>query len=201
MSFLEKWWARLRQQRQDLPSTVPFATEPIRRPSAQAQRYFQWQQHPHCLQLCQDLYEAYRAKQAGEPHPRYAVHLLASPYANGFALTFPDSMDPLHFQHLFDWLKDRTLLQGYRCVTAERRLFDRGSHVEAQERYYLKPQPAPDAPDAIPIDQRYGNVLLQLVQLDQQPSYLKLVASVYSDRLYTLPLDFQQLMRELFSAE
>ena len=49
-----------------------------------------------------------------------------------------------------------------------------------------------------PIDQRYGNISLELILYNDKPHYLKLMASVYSDRLYSEPESFSDLVELLF---
>jgi hypothetical protein len=44
----------------------------------------------------------------------------------------------------------------------------------------------------------YGNISLEKIRINQQPSYFKLLASVYSDRLYYDAKPFDDLMDRLF---
>ena len=48
------------------------------------------------------------------------------------------------------------------------------------------------------MSQLYGNISLEKIRINQQPSYFKLLASVYSDRLYYDAKPFDDLMDQLF---
>ena len=179
-----------------MPSNEPMATEQIARGEQERQRYFRWLHEGRGAQMSEIVHDSYRKKQQQEMGD-FQVHVLKMPCANGFALTYHPSLSGNDFQHFFDWLKDRVEgIGSYRLVNAERRIFDKGKYVESKEKYYLKPIIDAEAP---PFNQQYGNVLIEYVLIDRQPSYLKLVANIYSDRLYTQALDFDGLVKEVFN--
>ncbi len=195
MGFFDKIWKGLTAKQKDLPSNEPMVTEQLTRSDKDRNSYFGWLQEGRGKKMAEEVYAAYKLKQEGEP-AELKVHLLKMPYANGFALTYHPSLSSKDFQHFFDWLKDRVgNLSYYRAVNAERRIFDKGNYIESKEKYYLKP--VIDA-DSSPFNQRFGNVLIEMVWIDRQPSYLKLVANIYSDRLYTEALPFEGLLHEIF---
>jgi hypothetical protein len=97
-------------------------------------------------------------------------------------------------------LKDKTLNLGYKLVNADRSLFDKDKYVETKERYYLKPIIDAQNSDEL-FNQRFGNIMIEQVLIDNKPSYLKFMASIYSDRLYTKALDFEELMAVVFEKD
>jgi hypothetical protein len=198
MSFFDKIFKQLFPQNQEEKKVnLPMVTEPIQRSSTDKSGYFQWVNEGRYKKLMTDLLRAYQQKLLKNTDTMQ-VHVLQTPYANGFALTYDPSLSTRHFTFLFDLLKDKVINLGYLLNISERRIYDKGQYVETKEKYYLKP-PLPTAEEIMQIDQRYGNILIELVWIDQKPSFLKLTASIYSDRLYKEALPFEQLMDELFN--
>jgi hypothetical protein len=191
-SFFDKLWGQIFAK--PIPPSVPIISEPLTRKEAERGDYFRWVQTPLCANMKKSVLQAYRLKQQQEGH-EIQVHLLSMPYANGFALSFDQPFTPSDFMHFFDWLKDRMLLQPYRLANADRQLFDRGAYVETKEKYYFKPKNEASLP---PFNQHYGNVLIECVYIDRLPSYLKLVANIYSDRNYTEAKPFDGLLHQIF---
>lgn len=197
MSFFDKVWQKLFGRQFKYPSSEPLVAEALLRTQPQKSEYFQWLQHGAGQEIQDQVYHAYTQKLLGQAE-EYAVHLLQMPYANGFALTYPPSLSPDSFRSFFDWLKDRILVQdNYRLVNAERQFYDRGKYVEIKEKYYLKPHITSE--DHPPFNQYYGNILIEHIVIDNTPSYIKLVANVYSDRMYTKATDFKHLMNDIFT--
>ncbi len=125
------------------------------------------------------------------------VHVYESPYANGFAVTFGSPFTPKSFSRLFLAFSRRILALGYNQVSLDRKLEEINDQVKMTEKFYFKP------PLQIPVEgelisQLYGNVALEKVSIDNKPSYLKLLATVYSDRLYQDAKPFDQLMDRIF---
>jgi len=124
-------------------------------------------------------------------------HILSTPYANGFALTYHPSIGIQAFNCFFDYLKDQVKNIAYQLNNSSRKIYDKPSYVETKEKYYLKP-PLKAIEDNELFDQLYGNISIEYILIDEKPSYIKLVASIYSDRLYTKALPFEDLAKKLF---
>lgn len=199
MDFFEKIKKKLFPDKQAgglSPEKIPLVTEKIRRSQREQSSYFRWQNEGDYRQLLKDTYSAYTRK-LNSQESQLKIHLLQSPYANGFALTWQPAIETMHFQHFFDLLKDKSMNLKYNLVIAERRMFDKKNYVETVEKYYLKP-PLKHLKEGELIDQLYGNILIEQVLIDNQPSYVKFMASVYSDRLYTRAREFSGLVTHLF---
>ena len=69
--------------------------------------------------------------------------------------------------------------------------------VKVTEKFYFKPPLQLPAEGEL-ISQLYGNVALEKVTVNNEPSYIKLLATVYSDRLYQDAKPFDQLMDGIF---
>lgn len=198
MGFFDKIWKGITAKQQQMPKNEPIATEQIARGEDDRKQYFKWLHEGRGNQMSAIVHDSYRQKQQ-QTVGEFQVHLLKMPYANGFALTHHPSVTAKDFQFFFDWLKDRVEgMPSYRLINAERRIFDRANYVESKEKYYLKP--IIDGSSEPPFNQQYGNILIEQVLIDKQPSYLKFVANIYSDRLYTQALAFDDLIKDVFNA-
>lgn len=197
MSFFEKLLNQIFPKKQQGKSfSRPLVTEPLKRMQAEISSYFEWQNSGEYRTLWHKLYQNYLANKNGQ-RDEWEIHLLQMPAANGFAFTYPQNIPSRHFQHLFDLLKDRILTLNYRLINADRHIYDKSTYVEMKEKYYLKPIIDLQKMDT-PYNQLYGNIIIEYIAVDDKPSYLKLVANIYSDRLYTEALPFDELLGEIF---
>ena len=196
MSFFNKILSKIFPQELAKHATEPMVKESLVRSEHSRKAYFTWQNLGQYKALQAEVWNAYDNKRKGEIDD-LQVHLLQMPYANGFALTYHHKISQEEFQHFFDLLKDKALNLGYNLTYSDRVLYDRAEYVETKERYYLKPPTDASNTEEL-FDQKYGNISIEQVIIDRTPSYLKLVATVYSDRLYTEALDFEELMHQLF---
>lgn len=137
---------------------------------------------------------AYHFKRSGiQSSPN--VHVFATKMSNGFALSYSNEFDRQEFQFLFDLLAEKARALGYRLVNSDVQIGEKGDVIETREKHYLKP---PQTRGVKKIDQQFGNILVEYVMVNDQPSYIKLLANIYSDRLYKEPDDHQDLIAHLF---
>ncbi len=142
------------------------------------------------------LFKNYELKKLQlEEYPR--VHILDSKYARGFAITYEEVFSPQTFSNLFLAFAQRVLALGYQQVSLDRKLEEVNDQVRATEKFYFKP-PIQLPGDNELISQLYGNVAIEKITLNNQPNYLKVLATFYSDRLYQDPLPFEELVNQLF---
>jgi hypothetical protein len=130
-----------------------------------------------------------------EEMPR--VHILDSKYAKGFAITYEDFFSPQIFSYVFLTFAQRVLVLGYQQVSSDRKLEEINDEVRITEKFYFKP-PLQLPVENEPISQLYGNLAIEKVTLNNQPNYLKVLATFYSDRLYQDPMPFEELANQLF---
>jgi hypothetical protein len=187
LSFFDQIYDRLFKGNKD--STPTLVHEVLTRSNQFVEDYDKWTNGP---QLLEEIKRSYEFKQKGiEQNP--AVHVLESQYANGFAVSYNDFFQEDDFGYLMDLLSERVQLLGYRLVGSDRIITDKNNFVETKEKHYLKPEISMEPP----IDQRYGNVLVEHVLVNDKSSYLKFSANVYSDHLYKKALPFQDLLNEI----
>ncbi|MEQ9303603.1 MAG: hypothetical protein RJQ14_06760 [Marinoscillum sp.] len=91
----------------------------------------------------------------------------------------------------------KVLELDYKKTNSDTTITDKGNIVETVSKHYLKPLNKP-ATDGESIDQKYGNVLIELISTNDQPSYLKFVANTYNDHKYHDAWEFEKLAEFLF---
>lgn len=157
---------------------------------------FEWMESEECEIFFALVYKNYHFKRTGiDAHPQ--VHILDSPYANGFAVSFEMPFDQKSFSRLFLAFSQRILALGYEQVSLDRKYEEIDDRVKLTEKFYFKPPFQVPTRGAL-ISQLYGNVSLEKVSVDNKPSFIKLLATVYSDRLYQEAKPFDQLMDRIF---
>lgn len=125
------------------------------------------------------------------------VHILDSKYARGFAITYEEIFNPQTFSNLFLAFAQRVLALGYQQVSLDRKLEEINDQVRCTEKFYFKPPLRLPEENQL-ISQLYGNVAIEKITLNNQPNYLKVLATFYSDRLYQDPMPFDELITQLF---
>lgn len=171
-----------------------FVHEVLKRSDREIQRFETWKATESASSLIDDVERAYFMKKKGIISA-VEVHLLNSKYSNGFAISFNDQFDEDSFTHMFDFLKERGLAQGYKLSQGDRRILNKETYEETIEKWYLKP--VAEELDGVS-NQRFGNILIEKTEIDRKPSYLKLMANVYQDRLYSKAEPFSELIEQLF---
>lgn len=156
----------------------------------------EWNKSEESKALLALVYKNYHYKRA-QINDTPEVHVFTSAYANGFALSFGPPLDSNSFSLLFLGLSRRIIALGYEQVSLDRKLEEVNDQVKETEKFYFKP-PLQLPKEGELISQLYGNISLEKIRINQQPSYFKLLASVYSDRLYYDAKPFDDLMDRLF---
>ncbi|WP_162417902.1 hypothetical protein [Cyclobacterium roseum] len=149
--------------------------------------------------LMKTIYDNYHLKIAGV-NKQPEVHVLHSPYANGFAVSFQEPLTPSDFGNLFiGWGLGMPEL-GYRKVSLDRKIEESNEQVKVTEKYYFKP-PLSAGDLNSKIDQLFGNVSIEKIFINNRPSYLKVLATVYADSLYHEAAPFDRFMDQLFNQD
>jgi hypothetical protein len=155
-----------------------------------------WSQKEDGKKIFELIYKNYHFKKT-QINDIPQVHILESPYANGFAISYDEPFDLKSFSMLYLAFSQRVLALGYRQVSLDRKFEEINDQVKLTERFYFKPPLQAPIMGEI-ISQLYGNVTLEKISIDNNPSYIKFLVTVYSDRLYKDPKPFDQLMDLLF---
>lgn len=140
------------------------------------------------------VYQIYHLKKAGVSQ-KPAIHLMNSPYANGFALAYETPLTEEIFTSLFFAFGLRMVDLGYYRVSMDRSFYESDGLIKITEKQYFKPL-NPDTSNQKK-DQIFGNVSIEKVHVDQKPCFLKVLATVYSDQLYREARPFDQFIEVL----
>lgn len=193
--FFNQLKQRLFPDKSEQGVDLPMVTEPLTRSEKFQSNYEKWlgsSRQGAMLDMLKRQWTA--AGKAGFSNPAFQVY--HSPQSNGFyfnkGLPFQDE----EFRYLLDRFQGIVQNLGYRNQLAERRYSDHPRGVHCMERYYLKPELGTSFDP--PLNQIYGNVHLELILLNDEVSYLKLMAHVYQDRNYQKALPFEDLVKHLF---
>lgn len=171
-----------------------FIHEVLKRSDDDIHNYESWKRSENSNVLIADIERAYFMKKQGIVSA-VEVHLLDSQYSNGFAISFNDQFSQESFTHIFDFFKERGLELGYKLAQGDKRILDKENYEETIEKWYLKP--IAGTINGVS-DQKFGNILIEKIEIDRKPSYVKLMANVYQDRLYTKAKPFSELIESLF---
>lgn len=168
--------------------------EIIQRSQSFLDRFQAWKNSDSCAEFLNDLWQSYFWQRKGvdkDPH----ILLMESTYSNGFAISYEDKFGKNNFRYLFDYLADQVKLLDYRLVMSRHTMQEKGDVVEMKEMHYLKPKPS----FIEPIDQKYGNVQIEYIEENDQPTRIKLIANSYPDRKYKQADSFENLAEYIFS--
>ncbi len=154
-----------------------------------------WMESDEFVEYMDLIHKNFQLKKAGVNEVP-EVHILNSPYANGFAVKFEPPFTEKIFSQLFFAFGERVLDLGYVKVSLDRKTEETGEDVKTTEKLYLKP-PLRSEDLNKKIDQLYGNVSIEKVSINNISSYLKVLATVYSDHLYQKARPFDQFIENI----
>lgn len=168
----------------------------IQRSENFTQKYQQWVDDSSD-RVFSEIEKSYQEKLLQQENSDVDVHLLHSKYSNGIAISFNKKHFTVEeFAFLFDLLADKlSQLEEYRKVNSDYLIREKKTFIETKEKHYLKPIIPKDAEVA---DQQFGNILIEHILIDDKPNYIKLMANVYSDSLYSEPKEFEKLLSYVF---
>lgn len=179
---------------------VPVHNESLERSEEYEEERKHWMMKGEHLPLLRSILQAYRTKEKGVEPIETDLFMHSTPYGNGFFFTYRSHFGERHFAFLFDLFRDRALEVGYRKYHSDRRILEKEHHYETIERHFLKP-PINKEMDVKKGTQLYGNLLLEQSLINEKPSYIKVMANVYSDGLYHPPWPFDELIGKLLGTD
>ncbi|MCC5944554.1 MAG: hypothetical protein JJT94_06430 [Bernardetiaceae bacterium] len=198
MSFADKILNRLFPKKEEsTTSRIPVYTEALKRNEKYQEAYIKWREEADTAVLLATISRAYEAKFNKMPSIGLEVHLLQTPYSNGIAITYhPEKIGTTAFPFLFDLCKDKILegQQPYLLYTSDKRVYERKNYIETIEKHYLKPSFKENTQEDKLFEQRYGNILIEAIYIDDKPSFIRLMANIYSDHKFEKPLPFKELL-------
>ena len=174
--------------------TRVLVNEIIKRSQNFLDRFQAWKTSDKCQEFLNDLWQSYFWRKQGiDKDPQIVI--LESTYSNGLAIDYEDKYGKSNFHYLFDYLADQVKKLDYKLVVSRHTMQEKGDIVELKEMHYLKPKNN----FVEPIDQKYGNVQIEYIEENDQPTRIKLIANSYPDRKYTQAKSFEDLAQHIFS--
>jgi hypothetical protein len=123
--------------------------------------------------------------------------LLQSDHASGFLWYAEADVPEKHYDFLMERLAAQLQEVGYSEKQNERKIWPSGGAVQELHKRYLKPRIQADEVAQGRMNQRYGNVLLEVLRRNDRLQYLKLQCNIYSDGQYLPAQPFDELMHIL----
>lgn len=148
------------------------------------------------IELMDLVHKNYHFKKA-TINARPQVQIMNSPYANGFVVYFDEPFTEKSFSNLFFAFGQRIVDLGYEKISLDRRMREINQQVKITEKQYFKP-PIQKENVGQKIEQLFGNVSVEKVSFDNKPSYITVLVTIYSDRLYQDAGSFDQFVELIF---
>ena len=118
------------------------------------------------------------------------------------ALLYDARIGPRNFGYLFTLLRERVIALGYRVAHADQHPCPAALHpADVVEKVVLHPLPDPTH-GAHPLDQRFGQVTVDLVRRDRQPLLLRLLAAPLPETCgFSKAPPFDELLRRVLGCD
>ncbi|MEQ8904702.1 hypothetical protein [Ekhidna sp.] len=194
MSYFDHIYNRLFGQ-SPTPTKV-LVNEIIKRSQSFLDKFNAWSKSDTCEDFLNDLWQSYTWRKQGlDNDPQ--IMLLESTYSNGFAIDYEAKYGKSSFRYLFDYFAEEIKKLDYRLVVSRQTMKEKGDVVEMKEMHYLKPK----RNWVEPIDQKFGNVQIEYIEENDQPTRIKLLVNSYPDRKYKKADNFEDLAEYIFSTK
>lgn len=159
-----------------------------------SRKYQQWklsERLNELLGLLKGHYQQCRRHQ-GEPTAFFGIH--KDQGFSGFYVAQNSQIEHHEFPYLLDYLFENAKKLNYRHYHSFEEHREQGDDVVSKQSHYLKPSIQSFEP---PLNQEYGNILLELESHNDVPRYMKLKVTSYSGFDYEPPKDFDELVEKL----
>ncbi|PSR53818.1 hypothetical protein AHMF7605_09945 [Adhaeribacter arboris] len=164
---------------------------------ADQEAYAHWLQQKTYLNWTPEFFKAYHYDKAGI-RPSYQLERLVQLGKQGVIFFFDDRIGEQNFKFLNEFLKDQVLRLGYRLHSADIRTNLKNNYTETIYKYYFTPPPS-CVDGSILCNQLYGNISLDLIQLNAQPAFIRIVANSYLSCAFSQALSFDDLLSHILA--
>lgn len=117
-----------------------------------------------------------------------------TPGAQGFYVYNLNGGNSIDYQMLMDYFRDIVLTLNYRLYSSTFDQKVRLDKVKRSERHYLKPAAWSTE---MPMEQLYGNILIEVEFVNDQADHLKLLVTHYTGFDYKPVRDFDELVQQM----
>jgi hypothetical protein len=194
---MASFWDKIKQlfeAGEESSASNPAVHQLIERSEAEQADLLRWKETIVCKRLLNWLGDQYLLYRALPDDIDEAIDFLDTPSSKGFVIHLHKTgYSRRDATHLLDLFKEKVLALDYRTQVSDSRTYSRQAWVETVERHYLKPRL--NRKSEGPLDQLFGNIMVELVLRDDKPHHLKFSATSYQDRLFREAEDFQDLVQ------
>lgn len=202
MNFFNYITEKLFPQKRD--ENLPFVQEELKRNSAEIKHYELWKESLEKEHLLNYIRNQYQLSLTGD-EDKSMIRVLLGRSSYGFILRFPANIDAKGFQNLFDFFKETVSDLDYYTYLSDVKHFNRrklkNDYIETIERHYLKPALKNLNQAGFPLNQLYGNILIELTKINDRPTHLKFQTNHYNDSKYKRALPFDDLMEKVLAQD
>jgi hypothetical protein len=175
----------------------PSQNQPLIREDSFKKEFVLWKHSPARESIFRQILESYLTRSTkGFTHQ---IALYTAPGAIGLTIKMPEQTDLKIYQFLLDYLREQVMLLQYRLYSSSiEEVADANTVRYFYERHYLKPN---ILNENYPIDQLYGNIMLELEYESAEVRYLKVMSTYHTGYNYKPPMGFDALVQYLFGSK
>ncbi len=197
MEELWKYIKNLFKESESSSPSRPFIHGLIERSEKEKADYEHWKRTHVCHRIIDWLSIQYGIFLALPQDIDEAIDFLDLPSSKGFVIHFHKTQySRRDVIHLFDFLKEKVQELGYRTQLSDTRTYTRLNWVETVERHHLKPKTGFSGSGKV--NQRFGNITIEVLLRNEVVHNLKLRANSYKDHLFQEAKEFSELMQSIF---
>lgn len=179
LDYFKEIWSAVTGDLDDI-----YLYEQLTRKATEKENYIRWLQTLEKEQLLNFIFQEYRLSKL-EKEDRNMIRFFKGRNNIGFMLRYPENMVSLHFQHLFDHLKEKAENYGYFIITSDRKIFNHKAYEESIERYQLQSTRFDESSgmDSVKKAGIFESIWLELFKVENQPMYMKFICRNLSDNV------------------
>jgi hypothetical protein len=197
---LEKIWKHIQSwfgQADESSANNPYLHEVLKRDGAWLESYKSWLKTPELEDVIAWVHGQWVLFHDNMEAMDEGIDFLQTPSSKGLVLYFRrwenPPTDPLYY---LEFLKDQVLNLDYKVQVADIRVYLNNGNEERLERYYLKPRIK--FSEHKKSDQKFGNILLEVLFRKEQAFFLKLQATRYNGHEFSKGYEFDELVKSIF---
>lgn len=191
-------WKKIKnlfQSAEESSPSNPVIHQVIERSEAEKADYEQWKTMLVRRRIMNWLSNQYAIYRIERERVDKALDFLDASSSKGFVIHFyQTNFSKKDVIYLLDYLKEQVLRLEYKVQVSDTRTYNRKNWVETSERHHLKPR-TNHAPEIGKIDQKYGNITIEVTLRNDKVHQLKFQATSYKDHLFEDADDFKDLMQ------
>ncbi len=174
----------------------PFTHEVITLSKKEQIAFTNWKSSNQKKAILEYLHQQYGNQLITSSNLDRGIDFVKTPSTKGFVIHCTlVKFKPKDLRYFFFYLEERIKSIKYRSYLSDKRVYEKNGKIEMVERHYLKPPIMKDF--VAKVDQKFGNITIELVSINSVMTSLKFQATSYNDHLYEEADRFEGLMEVL----